>query len=113
VFPAQYIERCGDRLRTGDSLCIPGLPDVEVPDDLLTEARAVVAVETGLPPEVLELVGADRVEWPNSCLGCGGPAESCLTVITPGYRILFEGEGEVYEVRTDLEGEAVRLCDRS
>jgi hypothetical protein len=62
-----------------------------------------------------EAITAERVEpvdWPNSCLGCGGKAESCLTVITPGYRVMLEHEGSVYEMRTDRVGRSVRLCER-
>lgn len=54
-------------------------------------------------------MAAEPVEWSDSCLGLGGPAESCLMAITPGYRVTFEARGASYEVRTDETGSAVRF----
>ena len=54
-------------------------------------------------------MAAEPVEWSDSCLGLGGPAESCLMAITPGYRVTFEARGASYEVLTDETGSAVRF----
>jgi hypothetical protein len=48
------------------------------------------------------------VDWPDGCLGLGGPAELCLAAITPGYAVTLEANGEQYAYRTNLEGTAVR-----
>lgn len=62
--------------------------------------------------EAFTVESVEPMEWSDSCLGCGGKAESCLTVITPGYRVMIEHEGHVYEMRTDRAGRSVRLCER-
>jgi hypothetical protein len=72
-------------------------------------ARQVLAQELGVKPDQILVVEVGEAEWPDSCLGLAGPGEMCLTVITPGYRMILEAEGEQYEVRTDLDGDTVRV----
>jgi len=46
----------------------------------------------------------EQVQWPDSCLGAGRPDESCLLVITPGYRVTLEYDGQRYTFHTDADG---------
>jgi hypothetical protein len=71
-------------------------------------ARQALAQELGVPVESINIQRADPTEWSDSCLGLGGPAESCLQAITPGYRVFLEREGEQYIYRTDETGQALR-----
>jgi len=72
-------------------------------------AKAYLAEQLGIPEEDIVFMAAEYVEWSDSCLGLGGPAESCLMAITPGYRVTFEARGASYEVRTDETGSTVRF----
>jgi hypothetical protein len=85
-------------------------PEAEqVAGQALAAARAALADFLGVDEDALELEKIEDAEWSDSCLGLGGPAESCLAAITPGYAITFNVAGESYVVRTDLEGIAVRV----
>ncbi len=75
-------------------------------------AVAALAEKLGVDAETITVQRVELEEWSDSCLGCGGIAESCLTVITPGYRVMLEYEGDVYEMRTDRVGRSIRLCER-
>jgi hypothetical protein len=81
-----------------------------VPPEIVNRAAVWLAGEVNVPVEDLRLVEAERVEWTDSCFGLGGPAESCLQAITPGWRLTFEVDGQQYEVRTDEAGSAFRLA---
>ncbi len=72
-------------------------------------AKAALSQKLGIAAEQVSFVSADSVEWSDSCLGLGGPAESCLQAITPGYRVILAAEGNQYEVRTDETGSVVRI----
>ncbi len=72
-------------------------------------AKAALSQKLGIPEEQVSFVSADAVEWSDSCLGLGGPTESCLQAITPGYRVILSAEGRQYEVRTDEAGSVVRI----
>lgn len=48
-------------------------------------------------------------EWSDGCLGLGGPAESCLMALVPGFRIELQTKGQTYVYRTDKTGSSVRM----
>ena len=81
----------------------PGLPPAAA-----LEAQAWLAEQLDADVTQVEMVDAEQVEWPDSCLGLGQPNESCLAAITPGWNLLFEVEGQQYEVRSDETGAVIR-----
>jgi D-alanyl-D-alanine carboxypeptidase len=81
-----------------------------IPEELVNRAAAWLVKEANLSMKDLRLVSAEHVEWTDPCFGLGGPAESCLQAITPGWRLVAEAAGQQYEVRTDESGSAFRLA---
>ncbi len=73
-------------------------------------AVAFLAQQLGVAEEEIEVTEIAEVEFSDSCLGLGGPAESCLQAITPGWLVLLDVNGETYEVHTDQTGEQVRVA---
>lgn len=73
-------------------------------------AREVLTADLQVGIETITIQSYTREEWSDSCLGLGGPAESCLAAVHPGWQVMLEVDGgEVYEVRTDELGEIVRI----
>ena len=94
----------------GNEPAAPGdSPAEQVGEEASSAARLALASFLGISPDDLTFDKIEEMEWSDSCLGLGGPAESCLAAITPGYAITFTVDGESYVVRTDLEGDAVRV----
>jgi hypothetical protein len=56
------------------------------------------------------VISVEKVEWSDSCLGVGLPAESCAAVITPGYKITLDVAGQEYVIHTDEGGYQTRLA---
>ncbi len=79
-------------------------------DAIAAAATAFLAGELGVAEEEIEVVSAEATEFSDSCLGLGGPAESCLQAITPGWLVMLSAAGETYEVRTDETGQQTRLA---
>jgi hypothetical protein len=77
--------------------------------DAAGAAQTSLAAEVGIDESSIELVSVSDEVWQDSCLGLGGPAESCLAAETPGFRVVLEAEGKEYTYRTDLSGDEVRL----
>jgi hypothetical protein len=71
-------------------------------------ARRALSESRGIALEAISVVNFQQVDWSDSCLGLGGPAESCLAAITPGYAVVLEADGQQYGFRTNLDGTAVR-----
>jgi hypothetical protein len=65
----------------------------------------------GIPLDQIEIGGVEQVEWSDGCLGLGGPAESCLAAITPGWRVELHTQEGVTIARTDELGNQVRFED--
>jgi hypothetical protein len=72
--------------------------------------EAVLLVAEELEPGAT-FVAVERTDWPDSCLGLGEPDEVCAAVITPGYRVVAEVDGEEVEYRSNLAGDEIRRAD--
>jgi hypothetical protein len=79
-------------------------------DKALAAAIADLAEQTGLSPNEIELVSMEAVEWSDASLGCPQEGFMYAQVITPGFLIILEGQGQQYEYHTDQAGNVV-LCE--
>jgi hypothetical protein len=77
-------------------------------DKALAAAIADLAEQTGLSPNDIELVSMEAVEWSDASLGCPQEGFMYAQVITPGFLIILEGQGQQYEYHTDQAGNVVR-----
>jgi len=68
------------------------------------EVRAAVATELGLELNSVRIVSVEKVDWPDPCLGVPDPLELCAQVITPGYRIVLDANGQQVIYHTDETG---------
>lgn len=83
----------------------PSVPPPEVEEVAMLE----LSLKTAISVEDMEVVGAERREWPDACLGLAEPDEQCAEMITPGWALTIEAEGQTYVVRTDDVGLEVRI----
>ncbi|MGB3691839.1 MAG: S-layer homology domain-containing protein [Spirulinaceae cyanobacterium] len=82
----------------------------DLPDAVGKTVVDAAATKLGIDSSKLKVVQALQQEWSDSCLGLGGPAESCLQAITPGWLVvLADQEDNVYIYRTDETASAVRF----
>lgn len=58
-----------------------------------------------LPTEIL-VQSIQPVQWPDSCLGISGSG-NCLTVVTPGFRIILEARGQRFEYHSNFDGSLI------
>jgi hypothetical protein len=91
-------------------------PQMETPetesaaDTVSAAATAFLAQQLGIAEGDIAVVSAEETEFTDSCLGLGGPAESCLQAITPGWLLMMSAAGQTYEVHTDETGQQVRVA---
>jgi hypothetical protein len=88
---------------------VPGL--TETPVDLpaaVMEAQQFLAQELGVMVTEIAVLDTEQVDWPDACLGLAEEDEFCAQVVTPGWRVLAEVDGQIYELRTDETGTIVR-----
>lgn len=76
--------------------------------EAVTAVKAYVASELGISVGLVIPESVYERDWSDSCLGLGGPAESCLMAITPGYEITVLAQGNEKVFRTNLDGTVIR-----
>lgn len=80
-----------------------------IPDEVIERLRAEAAREAGVTFDSVRVLESEAVTWPDSGLGCSGPDESTLQVLTPGYRVVLDAGGRRLEYRGDSRSQ-FRLC---
>jgi hypothetical protein len=73
-------------------------------------AREDLAQRLGLAPDAMRLVSVEAVDWSDASLGCPQPGMMYAQVITPGFRVVLEANGEEYDYHTDRDHSVV-LCE--
>jgi hypothetical protein len=79
-----------------------------VTDDGASLALAAIAADLGVSETALQVDSVAPRDWPDTALGCPREGEFYAQVITPGYRIVVNVEGEEIVYHTDREGAIVR-----
>lgn len=72
-------------------------------------ARKDLATKLGADEKSIVILQVKDMSWNDSCLGLGGPAESCLQALTPGFEVEMLVEGKTYIYRTDKIGDLARI----
>ena len=77
---------------------------------LIAARQAYVEAEARpyIGPAVLSF---DPVEWGDASLGCPMPGLAYAQVITPGFRLVFDYQGQQNEYHTDQDGSNVVSCE--
>ncbi len=84
-----------------------GSPTVTLPstlEEIVEQARRDLAARLGRAVAEIRVVEARAVTWPDSSLGCPEPGRMYLQVLTPGYRVILEVEGQRYAYHAGRQG---------
>lgn len=81
------------------------------PKDIVDAAVKFAADELNADAASITVLSVEAVEWRNSCLGVDKLGEMCMDVITPGYRVLLDVNGQQVAVHTNQDASALRLAD--
>jgi hypothetical protein len=76
---------------------------LQYPNECAGKAASVadLAARLDVSEDAITVVSVERVDWPDACLGVSQPDVACAEVITTGYRIILEANGQKYEYHTD------------
>lgn len=84
-------------------------PDEEYPAAAV-QARMALASQLNVDVADVAILSFERREWNNACLGLAEPDEVCAEVLTPGWLVMLQVDGQRYEVHTDVSGQQVRVA---
>ncbi len=78
------------------------------PSPAALAAQKRLARALGVSANQVQLVSTEQAQWPNTCLGLAQPGEACADTVTSGWRMIFDVNGQNYEVRTNETASIVR-----
>jgi len=70
---------------------------------MVDEVVADLAGRLGMAADKISVVRVEKMMWPDSSLGCPQPGQSYLQVITEGYQITLEAQGQQYDYHTGMD----------
>lgn len=79
---------------------------------MVAKARSSLAAHLGVADSALTLQSVEAKEWPDGAIGCPQPGMMYPQIVTPGYLMVFTGNGTSYEVHTGRE-ELIILCENN
>ena len=79
--------------------------------EMAGKKRMALASFLEVAEEEIEIVSSEAVDWPNSALGAPEEGKMYFQVIIPGFKIIYEFEGETYEVHTNNDGSQAVLVN--
>lgn len=71
-------------------------------------ARKDLAAKLSMEERSIVILQITDTTWNDGCLGLGGPAESCLQALVPGFKVEMLAKGKTYIYRTDKTGATIR-----
>lgn len=93
------------------SLLLPAMPTTPTADTAIENiARSALAQQLGIAEDTISIVSVEAVDWPDGCLGVNLKDTMCITVITPGYRIILQANGQNYEYHANKDGSQMLLA---
>jgi hypothetical protein len=78
-------------------------------EEAVSTAKADLVKRLGVTEEEIVVRSVEAVEWPDASLGCPQPGIIYAQVVTPGFRVILEANGQTYDYHTDT-GRLVILC---
>lgn len=85
----------------------PGVPNVATAVTQLASEDLAKRLQIDVGSILLR--SSESVDWPDSSLGCPAPGYAYMQVITPGYKMTLEADGQLFDYHTDMKQHFV-LC---
>lgn len=92
---------------------LPPPGGAQVTSPAISAAIADLARRRNVEPGRITPLGAQVVEWPDGSLGCPEAGRSYIAVITPGWRIVLQLDGQTIVYHTDATGRMLTPCPRT
>jgi hypothetical protein len=71
---------------------------------IVEAAKEDAATRSGLSPEAIKVLSAERVTWSDGSLGCPQPGMMYTQALVPGYRVRIEVDGQVLDYHAGRSG---------
>ncbi|WP_337883992.1 S-layer homology domain-containing protein [Fischerella thermalis] len=86
--------------------------EVDLPESVKTSILDDISQGANVEVSTLRIVKAEKITWPNSCLGLKGGG-ICSQPLVPGWQVVVAGERQMWVYRTDGSGALAKLDEES
>ena len=86
--------------------------EVDLPESVKTSILDDISQRAKVEVSALRIVKAEKITWPNSCLGLKGSG-ICSQPLVPGWQVVVAGERQMWVYRTDGSGVLAKLDEES
>ena len=103
------ISACAPQAAATQEPAVEGQP-THINVDLTPAQRIAIsklAKNLGITPDKIKLVSTEAVDWPDSCLGVSIEGIMCSQVVTPGFRVVLEADGNQVEYHTNQDASVI------
>ena len=88
-------------------------PSPPASQEVVLLAKEDLAQRLNVAPEAIVVSSVEPVTWPDTSLGCPQPGMMYAQVLTPGFWVILEADGQAYEYHTDLAQTAIRCTEEN
>ncbi len=106
ISPVSPVAPAGEAMKFSD----PSAQIIPGSEKAVEAALTNLVTQTGLSANEITIISVESKEWSDSGLGCPQEGFMYAQVITPGYLIVLEAQGEQYNYHTNQDGSSVVLC---
>ncbi|MGD8404384.1 MAG: hypothetical protein PVJ21_12035 [Anaerolineales bacterium] len=79
----------------------------------VARAKSLLVDKLSINGAKIKFVEAQKVQWPDTCLGVQQPGIMCAFHVVDGFKIVLSANGLTYEIHTNLDGSQVVLVPPS
>lgn len=97
----------GSRIRLNEAASTIGTSG-NLPKTVANTVLQLASQQLGVPASQLRVTQAEKQTWTDGCLGLPSPVERCMSVLTPGWRVVVQGRQQSQVYRTDETAERIR-----
>jgi hypothetical protein len=91
-----------------DSLNQETLETLEnVPPEAVQIVVNKLSQDAGISINQIQIMDFEQVEWADACLEVPQTGQECVQVITPGFRVVLEVDGQEYEFHSNEDGTVI------
>jgi hypothetical protein len=79
----------------------------------VARAKSFLADKLSINRSTIKFVEAQKVQWPDTCLGVQQPGIMCAFHVVDGFKITLSANAQSYEVHSNLDGSQIVLVPPS
>jgi hypothetical protein len=105
----ELISPTPEPIKGGEEMPAQDIPEAVLQLPITQNVIADLSAKLGIDTNQIKVIAFEEVTWRDSSLGCPQPGMAYLQVLSEGYRIVLQANGQNYDYHTNMNNQFV-LC---